>query len=544
MGRRRFAALATVAVVGALVGVVPGLVDGPARPIGAESATAAPAPTMVAPTAAPPTTAVTLTATGSAAAPVAAAQDDTAAARLAADVAAVTAYGPREAGTTAERAATDEIIRRLAGAVGNDQVRVEDVPLPNGRTSRNVWATVGTGPITVVLGAHLDSVAGSPGADDNASGVAVLLEVARRLRAAPPRPDVTVHIAFFGAEEGLRGYSGDAHHFGSRRFSARLANAGTLPHWMASVDMVGYGARLLSVHLRGTGTDAADLLAAAGARAGAPATRDERGAISDHEAFALAGVPSAFLWRPDNPDYHGPGDVEVVPRLLVEDAAVVDAFVYLATSPLHSPRGLVHQLYVDLLGRRPDPGGVAAWAAQLRAGASPGRVGAAFLAAPESAAVVTPVARLYRAAFGRDADHGGLTYWSTTVRATGALTAAAGAFVTSAEFAARYGALDDAGFVRRLYANVLGRAPDGGGLAYWTDELASGRRDRAGVLVALSESSEHRARTEGEIRVVVAFAGLLRRGVDAGGLAYWSARPTEDLVGGVLASAEYRSRFP
>lgn len=40
-----------------------------------------------------------------------------------------------------------------------------------------------------LLGAHFDTVAGSPGADDNASGVAVLLEVARLAREAPmPKP--------------------------------------------------------------------------------------------------------------------------------------------------------------------------------------------------------------------------------------------------------------------------------------------------------------------------------------------------------------------
>ena len=40
-----------------------------------------------------------------------------------------------------------------------------------------------------ILGAHFDTVAGTPGADDNASGVAVLLEVARLARnLTPPRP--------------------------------------------------------------------------------------------------------------------------------------------------------------------------------------------------------------------------------------------------------------------------------------------------------------------------------------------------------------------
>lgn len=74
------------------------------------------------------------------------------------------------------------------------------------------WA--GEGPNAdeaVVLGAHLDSVAGSassraPGADDDASGIAALLEAFRVLAAGGFKPDRTVYFLGFAAEEvGLRG---------------------------------------------------------------------------------------------------------------------------------------------------------------------------------------------------------------------------------------------------------------------------------------------------------------------------------------------------
>jgi hypothetical protein len=52
---------------------------------------------------------------------------------------------------------------------------------------------------TVVIGAHLDTVDGSPGADDNASGVAVVLETARLLGRLPDPPAVT--LALFDMEE-------------------------------------------------------------------------------------------------------------------------------------------------------------------------------------------------------------------------------------------------------------------------------------------------------------------------------------------------------
>ncbi|MFN6470532.1 MAG: M20/M25/M40 family metallo-hydrolase [Nostoc sp. SerVER01] len=82
---------------------------------------------------------------------------------------------------------------------------------------------------TILVGAHYDTVASSPGADDNASGLAVMLEVARLLGSRPtPR---TLQLAFFDQEEtGL---------LGSQAFvakTARLANLGGA----IVMDMVGY----------------------------------------------------------------------------------------------------------------------------------------------------------------------------------------------------------------------------------------------------------------------------------------------------------------
>ena len=74
----------------------------------------------------------------------------------------------------------------------------------------------------VVVVAHLDTVPVAPGAEDNASGVSVLLELARMAAAEPP--DLPVRFIAFGAEE-PRG-SGDAlHHFGSQQHVAELSRA-------------------------------------------------------------------------------------------------------------------------------------------------------------------------------------------------------------------------------------------------------------------------------------------------------------------------------
>jgi Zn-dependent M28 family amino/carboxypeptidase len=108
----------------------------------------------------------------------------------------------------------------------------------DGRTYRNVVAwRKGRDPEAgaIVVGAHYDTVEGSPGADDNASGVAVLLELARTL------PDVytrrTHYLVAFGTEEPP--YFG-SEQMGSAIFARELAERGTDVVLMASLDMVGY----------------------------------------------------------------------------------------------------------------------------------------------------------------------------------------------------------------------------------------------------------------------------------------------------------------
>jgi len=70
-------------------------------------------------------------------------------------------------------------------AVSHDSYEV------GGRTYRNVVAELpGREEKVVVIGAHYDTAPGTPGADDNASGIAVLLELARLLRGFAPAPAI------------------------------------------------------------------------------------------------------------------------------------------------------------------------------------------------------------------------------------------------------------------------------------------------------------------------------------------------------------------
>jgi len=86
-----------------------------------------------------------------------------------------------------------------------------------------------------VLGAHYDGAPGTPGADDNASGVAVLLEAARLLKArAPGRP---VRFVAFGTEEPPSFATRD---MGSWRYARGLKDRGVKVHGLINLEMLGY----------------------------------------------------------------------------------------------------------------------------------------------------------------------------------------------------------------------------------------------------------------------------------------------------------------
>jgi serralysin len=108
--------------------------------------------------------------------------------------------------------------------------------------------------------------------------------------------------------------------------------------------------------------------------------------------------------------------------------------------------------------------------------------------------------RLYQAAFDRTPDAGGLGYWIDVLDNGTSLRDVAAGFMHGAEFAALYGSSnpDNVSFVTRLYQNILHRAPEQGGFAYWTDALNKGA-DKAEVMAAFSESAENKALLVGVI---------------------------------------------
>jgi Zn-dependent M28 family amino/carboxypeptidase len=87
----------------------------------------------------------------------------------------------------------------------------------------------------LVIGAHYDSVSGAPGADDNASGIAGLLELARLAAAKPFQK--TVRFVAFSLEEPPTFMT---RHMGSYVYAKSLKEEGVNVYGMISLEMLGY----------------------------------------------------------------------------------------------------------------------------------------------------------------------------------------------------------------------------------------------------------------------------------------------------------------
>jgi len=114
--------------------------------------------------------------------------------------------GPRVAGTPAERRAAERITQWFVRLRYDPSVQEFAFRSGGGsRASANVVATkIGSSPKQIVIGAHYDSVSAGRGAFDNASGVALMMQLADALR-AEKTPYTLVFVAFGAEEAGLKG---------------------------------------------------------------------------------------------------------------------------------------------------------------------------------------------------------------------------------------------------------------------------------------------------------------------------------------------------
>jgi glutaminyl-peptide cyclotransferase len=203
--------------------------------------------------------------------------------------------GPRPAGSEASRRLADRLRELLPRG------RFQDVP----GGLRNVIGTVrGREPGFIVVGAHYDTkdIPGFVGANDGASGTAVVTEIARTIR----RPRHTIHFILFDGEESPRGTPDQDFEKEGLRGSKVAARAFRYARAMVLLDFV--GDRRLSIPREAFSRPGLwRRLRAAAKRVGAgrifPA-ETFGGVLDDHIPFLRVGVPSIDLIDFDFPCFH------------------------------------------------------------------------------------------------------------------------------------------------------------------------------------------------------------------------------------------------
>ncbi len=233
---------------------------------------------------------------------------------------ALAAIGPRDAASPAYARAADWVGGQLRAA-GYD-VREQGFDLPAG-VSWGVRVRAGR-PVNViasppgfdasrphiVIGAHLDTVPQSPGAEDNASGVTTMIELARMVRQQPAA--LPVRFVAFAAEE-ARGGNGTRYAFGSRHFVASLGGSERRAvRGMVSLDRVGVRSATVPVCSGGRGTASLATAIRGAARAAGVATNGCTNRASDHVSFEAAGIPSVRIGSVPYAGYHAALDVPSV----------------------------------------------------------------------------------------------------------------------------------------------------------------------------------------------------------------------------------------
>jgi aminopeptidase YwaD len=243
----------------------------------------------------------------------------------------------------------------VRGATLQLQVSLQEVH----RRAENVVAVLpGTDPIlkkeNIVIGAHYDHLGlghfGAlaresegrihPGADDNASGTAVLLDLARRLSALPAKPARTFLFVAFSAEElGL---------YGSRHFVTHASFLSSTKA-MINLDMVGrlrenrvtvFGAR--------SGESFSNLISETAGELGLAIVQSDNVGRSDHMSFYNRKIPVLHFFTGNHADYHRPtdtweklniegmakvSDLVLLSALRIDDSKAAPAFVSLPSRP-------------------------------------------------------------------------------------------------------------------------------------------------------------------------------------------------------------------
>ena len=217
------------------------------------------------------------------------------------------ALGPRPTGSVAGQATGDYIIKQLK-ASGWEVSEQKFTYL--GLGGRNIIGVKGSGPV-VLLGAHYDTrpIADRdpndtkkpvPGGNDGASGVAVLLELARTLDMSKLNGQVS--LAFFDAED-RGGLDGWPFSVGSEYMAANLT---VRPEYMVLVDMIGDRDQNIYWETNSNPALMQDLWSIANALGYSAQFIPENrwGLTDDHIPFVNRGIPSVDIIDFDYPYWH------------------------------------------------------------------------------------------------------------------------------------------------------------------------------------------------------------------------------------------------
>jgi aminopeptidase YwaD len=204
----------------------------------------------------------------------------------------IAAAGPRPAGSANERRAARLVAARFREL--GLPVTLQRFRLPRGGLSLNVVART-PGRTRALVVAHMDGVSEGPAANDNASGVAAMLEAATVLAGREG-----ILFAALGAEERVE--TGSSLHLGSLRLLRSLPRAVRPRMRLAfSLDMVGVGPTLNVRGIEGRPNRSSRIALARGRTFGLrPAYLPDSG-VSDHAELSRGGIPASLVtWRWDS----------------------------------------------------------------------------------------------------------------------------------------------------------------------------------------------------------------------------------------------------
>ncbi|WP_143309524.1 M28 family peptidase [Chitinophaga vietnamensis] len=207
----------------------------------------------------------------------------------------------------------NEVSKKLGNDDANGfQITCQVAFQPMKRTGTNVIGYINNNAAaTIVIGAHYDHLGFGEdhnglggekvlyhGANDNASGIAAMLEIARQLKGSRLHNNNYLFVAFSGNEQGLSG---------SRHFVAGSDVAAV--NYMINLDMIGRLDAANGLHISGVGTSPgwAAVLKEVSARETKLVLDSGASGPYDHTSFYKKNIPVLFFFT-SNADYHLPGD--------------------------------------------------------------------------------------------------------------------------------------------------------------------------------------------------------------------------------------------